>query len=253
MKRTFNYTGRHHLTREHASVRVYRKEDGIRWFDADLRLNTLPLPPTAHVFVEAYFERAYRRFDYGVVGSIRPPDDRSLGDIDYGQRIQFRIKVVDERGKLLANADGVRPSAPEQAGAGREPLLPVDPRDDMGQEVWRLRINTDGPSLEVNGGIEDVMALFRNNPTVTSLIYPQVLRNILAMLLMKDPIPEYEDGWEKRWLDFGALCSGAPHPDLGPNADVQEVEAWIDSVVSAFSTRLRSRDLIQSALREEKL
>lgn len=253
MKRTFNYTGRRSLTGEHASIRVYRKDTGVRWFDADLRLNTLPLPETAHVFVEAYFERAYRRFDYGVVGSISPPDDRNLGDVDYGQRIQFRIKVVDEHGKLIANADGIRPSAPEDAAAGREPLLPVDPRDDMGQEVWRLHYDSDGPSLQVNSSIDDVMALFRNNPTVTALVYPQVLRSVLTTLLVKEEVPAYEEGWEKQWLDFGALCSGAPHPELGADADSEEIETWIHSVVSAFSNRLRSRDLIQSALREEKL
>jgi hypothetical protein len=97
------------------------------------------------------------------------------------------------------------------------------------------------------------MALFRNNPTVTALVYPQVLRSILTTLLVKEEAQVYEEGWEKQWLDFGALCSGSPHPELGANSDPEEIDSWIHSVVSTFSNRLRSRDLIQSALREEKL
>lgn len=254
MKRTFNYTGRHRIPLEHISIRVQRDESGERMFDADLRISSLPLPPDGKVYVDAYFERAFRRFEFGTVAAIRPPQDRILAEIDYGRRIQFRVKVVDASGKLLAHADGIRPSDPDDADAGRDPLLPVDPREDMGQEVWRVRFAPEGPLLEVNAALNDVMGLFRNNRVIGALVYPQVLRAVLIRILLSDEESDVDSGWEKRWLDFGAFVSGTPIPDLNQSTrNRDEVENWIGAAVSAFADRVSARDAVRDALREERL
>jgi hypothetical protein len=88
VRRTFNYTGRHRITRDAVSIRVYQK-DGIRYFDADLQLTPGRLPPSARVFVDAYYERASMRFDFGTLEAIKPAHNRSLEEIDFGKRILF--------------------------------------------------------------------------------------------------------------------------------------------------------------------
>ena len=254
MRRTFNYTGRRRIRRERISIRVYKLDSGSRWFDADLRLAQLRLPADARVFVEAYFERAYLRFDFGRVDAISPPEDRSLGEIDYGGRINFRIKVTDStgaHGKLLATADSIIPSRPQEEEQARESLLPVEQRDDMGQELWRVAFDLGGPYLEVNSTIEDVMGLFRNNRTVAALVYPQALRIILIKALLMDGASTAEGGWESRWLRFGTLLTAAP-PPMHPD-EVDEAARWIDSVTAAFARKLRAVDVIRHALKEEKL
>src|SRR5437588_12975876 len=97
MPRRFNFTGRKKINRADALVRLYRNGNGLT-FDADLRLDGYGLeqaqsPP--RVYVEAYrvASTLWRRFDFGCVGMIRPPEDRSLDEFGVPEGILFRLKV----------------------------------------------------------------------------------------------------------------------------------------------------------------
>jgi hypothetical protein len=255
MKRTFNYTGRSRIPLEAVSIQVYTTDAGTRWFDADLKLDQLKLPDEARVFVEAYFERAYRRYDFGTVAQFNQPEDRSLEGIDYGGRIRFRIKVTDlsgMHGMLLASADEITPARAQTEQTSRESLLPVEPRDDMGQEVWRVAFDGTGPFLEVNSSIDDVLSLFRNNKVIAGLVFPQALRLILVRALEVEKADETDDGWAGRWLEFGTMLTGARAPNFEEQGE-EEVRNWIDSVTAALGMRLRGVDFIREAIREEKL
>lgn len=255
MRRTFNYTGRSRIPLDTVSIQVYTTDAGTRSFDADLRLGGLKLPGDARVFVEAYFERAYKRFDFGTVAQIQAPRDRSLEGIDYGGRIQFRIKVTDfagTHGKLLATADDVSPVRPQNDKASRESLLPVEQRDDMGQEIWRVTFGSTEPYLEVNSGIDDVLGLFRNNKVIAGMVFPQAMRLILVRALEIEKGNDSDEGWTGRWLRFGKMLTGAPAPNPEAGAD-EEIGNWIDTVTAALATRLRGVDFVREALREEKL
>lgn len=258
MRRTFNYTGRRRIPLDMVGVRVYTIDSGVRWFDADLaRLCEFKLPDNARVFVEAYFERAYRRFDFGTVCAIQAPDDRSLEEIDFGGRMRFRVKVTDligTHGKLIASAEDIIPSLPREDERARESLLPVEPRSDMGQEVWRVNFDTGGPFLEVNALIDGVMDLFRNNRTFAALVYPHALRTILTQVLLINRTGLDDHGWEGRWLRFGTLQTSAPPPDPSPGlGNEEDIGNWINSVTAAFATKLRGADFVREAQKEEKL
>lgn len=257
MKRTFNYTGRKGIPLEAVSIRVYTHADGSRWFDAELRLLELGFAGSSRVFVEAFYERAYIRFDFGTVDALAPPADRSLSAIDFGRRVLFRIKVVDpegNHGRIIGSADAIAPVDADDKNAGRESLLPVSPRRDMEQEVWRVAVDSAGPFLEVNAEIEDVMGIFRQNQIVAALVFPQVLRTILTRILARDGYSGDDDmeTWEKRWLKFASDLSSTPIPQ-GDSDEVreEEIQKWIDHAVAAFARHVRARDRLQAAIEEE--
>lgn len=257
MRRTFNYTGRKRIPRTAVSIRVY-SDGGIRYFDADLNLADSKLPAEAQVFVDAYYERASMRFDFGTVGGLKPAVRRSLDEIDFGKRILFRVKVVDSttgRGKLIAVADGIVPVDADDAPGAHDSLLPVDPRADMGQELWRVEFDSSGPVLQVNQSVEDVMGLFRNNRVVSSLVYPEVLRVVLARILEDgEESEDVAEPWQQRWFRFGTLLTGAPQPVLDAESRTEdEAQRWIESVVAAFAVKLRARDAFAEAVAEGRV
>src|SRR5438093_603771 len=145
MPRRLNYTGRKKINRNDASIRVKRNGDGLV-FDADLRLANYRLDeisPPPRVYVEAYrgASTLWKRFEFGRVGTIQPPQDRSLDEFGVPEGILFRVKVSAEGeslGKLLAEADAIRPRLPDEQDEHGQPLIEHMPADDIGDELWRV-------------------------------------------------------------------------------------------------------------------
>lgn len=258
MRRTFNYTGRRRIPRSAVSITVFAVDD-IRNFQAHLQLADQGLPVEARVFVEAYYERAFARFDFGTVGAVKPPANCSLREIDFGRRVLFRVKVVDPRdgfGRVLAVADGLVPLDADDNNASRQSLLEVDPRSDMGDEIWRIDFSSSGPVLQVNTRIENVMQLFRDNSVIRALVYPEVLRSILGRILLQDPgdSVDTEDEWQGKWLKFAGRLLGAPTPDVeSDQRSAEELSAWIEQCISEFATKLRARESVADAIAEGRL
>ena len=80
--RTLNYTNRKRIRREDARIAI-REENGVNFFDASLSLGDYGLPGEARVFVEAYRQTQYMRFDFGHVGAMRVPEARILCDFEF--------------------------------------------------------------------------------------------------------------------------------------------------------------------------
>src|SRR4051812_18184748 len=97
MNRRFNSTGRIRISRDAIDVRLIEELGGSPpKFEADLSsLSALKLPGTARVILEAFLRQSSMRFDFGSIESIRAPEDTTLTEIDRGEGIQFRVKVVD--------------------------------------------------------------------------------------------------------------------------------------------------------------
>jgi hypothetical protein len=214
---------------------------------------------TARVFVEAYYERAFARFDFGTVGALKPPANCSLQEIDFGRRVLFRVKVVDPAGgfgRVLAAADGLVPFDADDKNGSRQSLLEVDPRSDMGDEIWRIDFSSSGPVLQVNARIENVMELFRDNPVIRALVYPEVLRSILGRILLQDPgaSADAEDEWQGKWLRFGSRILGTPPPDVeNDQKSADELSVWIEQCIAEFATKLRARESVGDAIAEGRL
>ena len=113
MIRRFNYTGRKKIPRDSIHITVLKGLEG-REFEANIRAADLDLPADARLFIEAHHKSDYMRFDFGTVGAQRPPADRRLTAFYEGARILFRVKVVavgDQAGKIIAEADQIKPAS----------------------------------------------------------------------------------------------------------------------------------------------
>jgi len=236
MIRRFNYTGRKKIPRSRVRIRA-AEDGGRRRFDAELGLEGMDLPSEARIFVEAYHRSAYRRFAWGTIGDPRPPAQRWLDGIAVRSPL-FRVKVVrQENGvsRILAAADRVVPEEAEHADEARVSLLPVE-YGDLGDRVWALELDSDGPRLWLNNRFESIREAARSGPEFVTLVYPEVFRAVLDRALEEgrsDPYSD-EDDWGTLWLRFACLELGRPRP---PDERGAEADYWMEEAVNAFCAR----------------
>ncbi len=232
--RTLNYTGRKRIRRGDARIAI-REEKGGNVFDAGLSLADYGLSGGARIFVEAYRQTLYMRFDFSQVGAMCIPDDRLLRDFDSAEGVLFRVRVVtsaDPHGLLLAEADQIRPRKSIYEDENRISLLPVRPSWDLGDEIWVLEFDTQDTRILINATLGDWHTIARE-PFFISLVYPHLLRSILRRIL-KDEVwrdTEDMDDWRSRWLHFAVSLPGVSDP---PGEDDEaRLDDWIDSAASA--------------------
>ena len=237
MLRKLNYTGRRRIEHTDVSVTLDPLGPGRHSFSADLRLASYKLPKRARIFVEAYKNVNRMRFDFGTIGAPSHPPAWQLELTEFAgtNNMLFRVKVVDfdaELGKLLAEADQIRPRLADDTGAEREPLLHVR-KDDLGERLWRVEIQ-DGdselmPCVVINAKLEK--ASFTQSSEFRALVLPSVIEQVLHAL----PLPgECEpETWAARWWSFlGRLGAGIPESN--------ETRAeWIDDAVDRFCRKNR--------------
>lgn len=236
--RTLNYTNRRRIHRENVRISI-REEKGVVCFDARLRLAEYKLPSDARVFVEAYRQTQYMRFDFGQVGAIRIPNDRHLSDFNSTEGVLFRVKVVtvaDPHGLLLAEADQLRPRKSADEYENNIPLLPVVPDENLDDEIWRLEFDDQQTLLKVNSTLGDWKSLARD-PVFIALVYPSVFRVVLWRVLLQEKHRDTEDSddWRSRWLCFATRLPGVG--DLPTEDNEDRISDWIDSASIAFCHR----------------
>ena len=243
MIRRFNYTNRHRIAHEAFHLIVHEQRDAPSSFTATLNLPLeLKLPPDAAVWVEAYSGPAQMRFSYGTVGNLRPPTDTVLQRFRPGEKLLFRVKVVDEQEpthRILAWADKLRPLLPEEAQAGSRSILPVEPAD-LGERIWSLRWNEDEPILQLNSAFReprDITAIARTDADFAALVYPAVIRQILHTLTMTDEITPPAEDEKHPWIAFGEQGLGAgpvPNGSLEDDGVRRDRLDWIERAVNGF-------------------
>jgi hypothetical protein len=236
-KRRINSTGRKKISQEKIDLRILATVPGEP-LKAKLAidLETLGLPATAALSVEAYHRSSAMRFDCGTVGSKKIPEVLTLNEIDQSGGVLFRIKVIDregDQGKILASADRVRPSI-EGEHIGRKSIFPVEYRD-LGQEIWRVEIDDDaGPSLLLNSKVPALMNRIHDNPLVAGALLPAAFRIVLNHLAY-NPAEDDEDGsgWKSEWKRF---CVEGLDIDDDPDEleDNEARDAWVDQVSGKY-------------------
>lgn len=254
MPRRLNYTDRRKISRDDVSIRLHRNGEGLV-FDAALDLANYKLDritPPPQVYVEAYRggSALWKRFDFGRYGTVQPPPDRSLDEFGVPEGILFRVKVSavsdDALGRLLAEADAIRPRLPDEQDAHGEPLIQHVAADDMGDELWRVTdFDGDMPLLKVNSRVPMGVDQFLRDPQHRAVVMPAVMRQVLTRILILDRDAwddEDATSWQVRWLNF---ASGLPGVGQRPDADEEagrlrnadELERWIDDAVESFAAR----------------
>lgn len=241
MIRRFNYTNRIRIRRRDVRITL-RETDGRFYFDADLSaLSSYGLPPKSLVFVEAYRQTSWMRFDFGCIGALQQPPNRNLTEFDSPEGILFRVKVTPagDIHTLLAEADRIPLVRPEEKETAKQPLLPVKPQK-LGDEVFRLDFSEDHPLLLINSDLGDYRAIGMH-PAFAALVYPSVLREVLVRVLVVDKHDDdaSPDDWRSQWIRFAMLLPGLgdlPEPD-----DVDSRYDWIEKAVAAFAKKIQAR------------
>ncbi len=252
MIRRFNYTDRIRIQRKDVRITL-REENGKFAFDADLSaLADYELPPDSFVFVEAYRQANWMRFDFGQVGAITPAKKRDLSQFESPDGLLFRVKVTPNGDihTMLAEADRIPLARPEQNESERTPLLPVKPQK-LGDEIYRLDFSDDRPLLLINSDAGNYADIGRS-PAFMSLVYPGVFREILnrVLLIEKHDDDANSEEWKSQWIKFTSL-----HPGLGelPGPDDADGRTdWIDKAVSAFAKQLQARAKFEEFWKEGK-
>jgi len=235
VQRRLNSTGRLRITRNRVDIALEQHPDlnVIPTARATLRLEGLEVPGNARVAIEAYYRTSSMRFECGTVRSLSVPERMVLSEIDRGGAVRFRVLIIaaDETGRILAAADGLRPSTPGN-GADRQPLLPMR-ETDIGNELWKIEVDyRTGPVLLVNNRVSGLSAQIQTVPLLQGLILPHAFRAVLQNL---NPTGESDDDdlWGDNWRRFLGELGLAIEAD-DPN-DQDSVEEWVESAVRAFS------------------
>lgn len=240
MIRRFNYTKRKNISRKEFKISL-NLNDGNLSFDADLsHLDSYDLPAGSLVFVEAYRQTNWMRFDFGQIGNIRPAEIRDLSLFDTHEGLLFRVKVTEaSEGKLLAEADRIPFVLPDDKEIPLEPLLKIRPQN-LGKEIYRIDYSDErnGPILLINSLSGNYERIGRN-PAFISLVYPSVFREILRRIFYIEKYFEYTDrnDWRSRWLLFARAFPGTGEM---PNKDESDqFDDWIDKVVEKFCKKIQ--------------
>lgn len=254
MIKRLNFTGRKRIPRNKINITVHDGQP--RTFDATIDLHDFSFLPNAAVYLEATCagSNIVKRFDFGEVRHIRPPENRELTDLE-GQNVFFTLKVVDRSekfGRILGLAERIHPQKTDpQPVDGQRGILPVEPFD-LGQQLWRLDFRQDYVVLLVNRSVPGLTDRMRSDPLLYSSVYPQVVRQVLNVALSENvDVDEEEDRWAVLWLRFGMQL----HPDQAkpppPDAPREDWEDWVEKVVEAFCDNHKLMDKYRAALTEE--
>jgi len=235
--RSFNYSGRKRINREHVQIRINGGNGRPVNFDADLKLEKYKFPDDALVFIEAYRQTLFMRFSFGEIGNIQIPRDRVLSFFDSPEHIRFRLRITrqdDKSGLLLGEADHIRPVEDDEEKKKRIPLLPVRPDSELGDQIFKVSFEGDMPFLLINSAVDDWRSLSRD-PRFMALVYPEAFRFILTKILLIEKHFDNEEmsDWKSQWLFFCNLLPGINRiPD--EKNDEDEVNDWINDAVNSF-------------------
>jgi len=247
MPHRFNFTGRKRIRRESVELRL-RKTDGHIALDANLQLAEYGFVPSARIFLEAYRPAStqWKRFDLGRVGVPSDNGAMTLDEFERPEGILFRIKITSDGpggGKIVGEADALRPVLPDEATAPRTPLIDPVPGDDLGGEVWRVSFAAERPQLLVNSRIVGWKEVVRDS-TFRSLVAPSVMRQVLTKVLVIDKNAGDEDDpldWRQNWIRFAEQLPGigeCPDVDEASAGNLEQLESWIDDAVGRFGERV---------------
>ena len=252
MIRRFNYTGRTRIERKHVVVR--RSEAAPVRLDASWTLDGYGFPSASKVFVEAQLPGSVgrRRLAFGSVASPSVPIGQPFADAELaGAYFDLLVVAPDGSARLLG---ACRRLHAEDVLNRQSPLLHVRLAD-LRDEVWRLDFDeADGrPILLVNNRIENAHELARTDPLFGSLVFPEVVRRVLSVIVIDLEMSEIEDDDTRvfaLWLRWAVSLSRGPIPKVERGGDDGDAKAWIEDVVAAFCREQRFAERARAAWAE---
>lgn len=256
MIRKFNYTGRRKLKRERVSISVV-DERPYKSFTATLDLKGLGLSEDAKIYIEPYYKSSFMRFPFGTVANPQMPGNTILTEIPSTSIVLFRIKVVDETrkvGRIIRIADRIKPINPEDSG-NRMSILHIDWDQDLDQQIFRVTFpDNDYPRLEINKRIENAKELIKSNQIFRSLVFPVAIRQVAEKIAMTwSDFDEEDDSWQSTWLKFIKQALNVNiEVEFDENSTDDEINYWVEEIVSAFCRKNKFRTKFEQALNKSK-
>lgn len=258
--RKLNYTNRKRIGREHIIIKTLEEGSPNYSFDADLKLEHLNFPKAAQVIIEAYYQTERKRFNFGKIGMMLPPQDRSLYEFLSFSGINFRLIVVTtESGKMkiIGAADRLTPnrSGDKIGGPHRDSILPVETDQTM-KEVWRLNFENEQPVLTLNINFDKIKRRIEKDAMFRLLILPQVIRQVIFRMVYVDHyLMEDEESTYSKWITFLERYAGPkdewPEMNMQNSSDFDpdRIDEWTNSVVEKFSS---DNKLLDNAILQEE-
>lgn len=239
MSPVINRTRRKLIAKRHVHISVSPANDGgPPTFTAQVELQSYGFKDDAEVCLEVSRSNASQRWSLGTIRDPAelPDTERQLTDVPIGGIWRLSVVAGDGSGLLLGHAPRLRAVLPLDS------LLPLDVRDDLGDEVWRVDFDSEEgvPVLLVNGKIETISDIVRNDAEFRALVLPEVFRTILTRMVLIDHADPGDDGPWERWYEtarrYGPI--GIDPPYVRPEDDqskVDDAKRWIDQVVGALA------------------
>ena len=229
---TSNPTNLREIARKH--IGLARMEiAGKRHFQIQkFELESYNFPADAQLFLVARAGNTSRRYPAGTVTAwVRDPLD--LSGLDASQVFRFRLLIrTTDSAQLIGAAENLRCVGDDDI----ESLIPIVPTD-LGQRLWELVIDEDGPLLKVNARI------FPSGPSAEAfvpfraLVLPEALRQVLEYVAA-DPDKLTIEGTV--WADWGGWMTrfGIEQP---PTEDALQ-KMWILEATGRFCDSFRFAD-----------
>lgn len=248
--RRFNFTRRARITHADVDIRIFGDGGAHPRFEAALALGAYRLPSDAPVHLEARRRTTVKRFSFGTVEDVRPPEDCSLAVFEDAAGVVFRVVVTSPsppHALILAEAERIVPRADMGRGE-RLSLLPAKGDASLGQTPWKIDFNN-GPLLLVNSCGIEWKTLVRQ-PTFQALVYPMALRTVLGRVFADGGAePGATGDWKGQWLEFARTL--LPSEDIPELDNSEQVDEWIDRVVDALCEQLQLADKLAAHFTDE--
>jgi hypothetical protein len=169
------------------------------------------------------------RYEMGTVAHLENWQ-KSLDGLDRSQPLRFRVLLHEEGNPILAaSCENMR----ARDDTHSESLLPMEPAD-LGERLWKLVINEDGPVLQFNSIIFPSAAGAESYTPFGAMVLPEALRQIMEKIAY-DPgcFDDESDPWNV-WAEW-LKSIGAEHP---PDDDDLK-DQWCNKVVDCFCEKYR--------------
>jgi len=238
-----NYTNRHKIKRKHTNITIQQNGDEAT-FRADLSLKDYPFPSDSRVFVEAYRQASWQRFDFGTMQRIHNPDKTMLTGFASTDGVRFRVKVVEPSSngstgpiaRILGIAEKI---SPDESGESNAKSLLSLVKGDSHDEVWQLVFSeVDYPVLRISSYLVPDKNALAADPAFATLVLPSVFRCVLTRIILIEGQLDMDDenNWMTQWLQLAVNLRGVEGPP--PNEDYGNQEDWIDEAVAAFCRQI---------------
>ena len=234
-----NHTSRKRINKNQCELFV-EKGERFLLLTASLDLDWKKYPKDSKIVLEASVKQSFMRFELGTAADPLSLEKEPLTQfsLNSSSRVQFKFKVADPKGTLLASGLRLKPTRPEEDMTIKKGILPFEPDDSLGKRIWQLDLLREEPVVLINSDLEN-WAETVTSPEFVSFVYPEIVRSVARWEVNQ----KRSDGEESIWADF--LKNIGHDPKDAPDQENEtELEDWLDDICRTFADNHDLLDLL---------